>query len=86
LTTEPSPYVLHHGTTLFRARAIEANGPDPSFREPGSGHLPPAEGFSTVIGDGRPCGTGTPEMAAREKDMLFPDEGGPAILEVIVPG
>jgi hypothetical protein len=55
------------------------------LREPGSGHLPPAEGFSTVIGDGRPCSTGTPEMAAREKDELFPDEGGPAILEVSVP-
>lgn len=38
-----------------------------------------------AIGDGRPCGTGTPEIAAREKDRLFPDEGGPAILEVSVP-
>ena len=38
-----------------------------------------------MIGDGRPCGTGTPQMAAREKDRLFPDEGGPPILEVIVP-
>jgi hypothetical protein len=85
LTTEPSPSILHHGTTLRRARAIEANGPDPSFREPGSGHLPPAEGFSTVIGDGRTCGTGTPRMAALQKDILFPDEGGPAILEVSVP-
>ncbi len=85
LTTEPDSLVLHHGTTLLRARAIEANGPDPSFREPGSGHLPPAEGFPTVIGDGRSCGTGTPQMAAREKHALFPDEGGPAILEIIVP-
>jgi len=85
LTTEPAPSILHHGTTLLRARAIEANGPDPSFREPGSRHLPPAEGFSTVIGDGRSCGTGTPEMAARDKHLLFPDEGGPAILEVSVP-
>jgi hypothetical protein len=47
--------------------------------------MPPAEGFSTVIGDGRPCGTGTPEVAARNKHVLFPDEGGPAILEVCVP-
>jgi hypothetical protein len=38
-----------------------------------------------VIGDGRPCSTGTPEMAARNKHALFPDEGGPAILEVSVP-
>lgn len=48
-------------------------------------NLPPAEGFSTVIGDGPPCSTGTPEMAARNKHALFPNEGGPAILEVSVP-
>jgi hypothetical protein len=85
VSTEPPPLILHRGTTLRRARAIEANGPDPLFREPGSSHLLPAEGFSTVIGDGRPCGTGTPQMAAQEKDLFFPDEGGPAILEVSVP-
>jgi hypothetical protein len=79
------PTVLHHGTTLNRARAIEANGPDPDYREQGTGSLPPAEGFSTVIGDGRACSTGTPELAARNKHALFPDEGGPAILEVEVP-
>jgi hypothetical protein len=38
-----------------------------------------------VIGDGRSCGTDTPEMAGRDKHLLFPDEGGPAILEVVVP-
>lgn len=38
-----------------------------------------------MIGDGRPCSTGTPEMAARNKHALFPNEGGPAILEVSVP-
>jgi hypothetical protein len=80
LTPEPSAFVLHHGTTLRRARTIEANGPDPTFREPGSEHFPPAEGFSTVIGDGRLCATGSPEMAA-----LFPDEGGPTILEISLP-
>jgi hypothetical protein len=85
LAPDPPVTILHHGTTLARARAIEANGPDPSYREPGSGHLPPAEGFSTVIGDGRPSSTGTPELAARNKHTLFPDEGGPAILEVGVP-
>ncbi len=47
--------------------------------------MPAAEGFSTVIGDGRASGTGTPEMAARNKDALFPSEGGPAILEILVP-
>ena len=82
---DPPPTILHHGTTLQRARAIEANGPDPDYREPGTGHLPPAEGFSTVIGDGRPCSTGTPEQAAHGKHALFPHEGGPAILEVRVP-
>jgi hypothetical protein len=80
-----APTILHHGTTLQRARAIEANGPDPAYREPGTGSLPAAEGFSTVIADGRPCSTGTPEIAARNKHALFPDEGGPAILEVSVP-
>jgi hypothetical protein len=85
LTPDPPPTILHHGTTLQRARSIDTNGPDPDYREPGSGPNPPAEGFSTVIGDGRPCSTGTPEMAARNKDALFPNEGGPAILEVSVP-
>jgi hypothetical protein len=85
LASDPAPTVLHHGTTLRRARAIEAAGPDPNFREPGTGVLPPAEGFSTVVAGGRPCGTGTPEVAARNKDTLFPGEGGPAILEVAVP-
>lgn len=84
LASDP-PTVLHHGTTLRRALAIEADGPDPNFREAGTGSLPPAEGFSAVIGDGRPCDTGTPEAVARNKDALFPDEGGPAILEVVVP-
>jgi len=85
LTPEPPPTIVHHGTTLKRAREMEANGPDPDYREPGGGHLPPAEGFSTVIADGRPCATGTPELAARQKHALFPGEGGPAILEVSVP-
>jgi hypothetical protein len=85
VTPEPPPTTLHHGTTLARARAIEAHGPDPNFREPGTGTLPPAEGFSLVIGDGRPCLTGTPEMAARNKNALFPGEGGPASVEVVVP-
>jgi hypothetical protein len=79
------PTILHHGTTLERARAIEANGPDPNYREPKSRSLPTAEAFSTVVADGRPCSTGTPEAAARNKHALFPNEGGPAILEVSVP-
>jgi hypothetical protein len=85
VAADPPPTILHHGTTLTRARLIEANGPDPDYREPGTGTLPAAEGFSTVIGDGRPCATGTPEAVARSKHALFPQEGGPAILEVAVP-
>ncbi|MGO9464436.1 MAG: hypothetical protein ACLQIB_28115 [Isosphaeraceae bacterium] len=85
MASDPPATILHHGTTLERARAIEANGPDPSYREPGSACRPPAEGFSTVIGDARICSTGTPELAARNKHALFPDEGRPAILEVEVP-
>jgi hypothetical protein len=85
LASDSSPTVLHHGTTLLRARAIELHGPDPDFREPGTAGLPPAEAFSTVIGDGRQCGTGTPDAVARNKNALFPNEGGPAILEVSVP-
>jgi hypothetical protein len=85
VTPEHPATIVQHGTTLQRARSIQANGPDPNYREPGTGRSPPAEGFSTVIGDGPPCGTGTPETAARNKAALFPDEGGPAILEVSVP-
>lgn len=85
MAPDAPPTILHHGTTLLRAREIEKHGPNPEYREPGSGALPPAAGFSTVIGDGRQCSTGTPEMAARSKHALFPDEGGPAILEVSVP-
>lgn len=77
--------LLRHGTTLRRARAIEAHGPDPTFREPGGGHQPPAEGFSLCYADGRASYTGTPEAAARNKDALFPQEGGPAVLEIAVP-
>jgi hypothetical protein len=84
LTPDP-PTILHHGTTMHRARIIEAQGPDPLFKEPGAGQLPPADGFSTVIGDGGPCKTGTPEKVARRKGSLFPAEGGPAILEVVIP-
>ena len=85
MAPDPLPTILHHGTTFQRALAIVANGPDPDYREPGADRIPPAEGFSTVIGDGRPCSTGTPEVAARNKHALFPNEGGPVILEVTVP-
>lgn len=85
MLSDTTDAILRHGTTLLRARAIEANGPDPMFREPGSEQLPAAEGFSTVRAGARYCATGTPELAARQKAALFHDEGGPAILEVVVP-
>jgi hypothetical protein len=85
LATDPPPTILHHGTTFQRARAIETNGLDPNYREPGTGSLPLAEGFSTVIADGPARSTGTPEVAARNKHAPFPNEGGLAILEVHVP-
>jgi hypothetical protein len=74
--------VLWHGTTRQRAEAILLNGPDLDFREPGSPLR--AEGFSTA----RPRSTysqGSPEVVARGKDQLFPNEGGPVILEIEVP-
>lgn len=85
MTPAPPPVILHHGTTLHRARSIEANGPDPNYYEPGGRHLPPAEAFSTCFTDGRPCRQGTAETYARGKAANFPNEGGPAILEVEVP-
>lgn len=86
MSPPPAPAVtLRHGTTLARARAIEANGPNPRFREPGSGQTPPAEGFSTSYTDGRPHTTGEATTYARGKAEKFPGEGGPAVLELIVP-
>jgi hypothetical protein len=85
LTPAPSPIILQHGTTLQRAQAIAANGPDPYYIEPNSGGRrwdPP--GFSTCRMD-RPFGVGTPEQYARLKAANFPTEGGPAILEMEVP-
>jgi hypothetical protein len=67
---------------------MEANGPDPDYREPGSGHIPAAEGFSSVIGDGRGRTTlqyRDARNCRQEQAALFPNEGGPAILEVRVP-
>lgn len=80
---EPEPTVrLRHGTTVQRANSIRRNGPDPSFEEPGGGA--PADGFSTARANS-PSGVGTPEQYARGKADLFPNEGGPAVLEVDVP-
>lgn len=86
--TPPEPVVIiRHGTTLRRARLIEANGPDPYYIEPRSGGRrwdPP--GFSTARAD-RPGEVGAPEVYARGKasNPDFSREGGPAILEIEVP-
>ena len=77
--------IIRHGTTVQRARLIEANGPDPYYIEPNSGGRrwdPP--GFSTCRAD-RPCNVGTPEQYAQFKAAAFPNEGGPAVIEIEVP-
>ena len=71
MAPDPQPTIVHHGTTLRRARAIELKGPDPDYREPGTGSLPPADGFSTVIGDGRPTAG-----LARSGEIRFEPESG----------
>jgi hypothetical protein len=74
--------LLHHGTTRARAEALLRNGPDPNFREPGE--LTRAGGLSMARPSG-PFGLGEPETIARGKAAIFPQEGGPAILEIDVP-
>lgn len=44
-----------------------------------------AKGFSTEFTGGPPCQTGTATDMAQRKANLFPNEGGPAILEIAVP-
>lgn len=74
--------ILWHGTTLRRAEQILAQGPDPLFREPG--RAASDEGFSTNLKDG-PLLFGHPHDYARGKSRAFPEEGGPAILEMDIP-
>lgn len=73
---------LLHGTTRRRAESILAFGPDPNFVEPGG--TAPAEGFSTAPVHG-PYPLGAPDQYAAAKAVIFPDEGGPAILEIEIP-
>jgi hypothetical protein len=74
--------VLRHGTTRRRGEAILRDGPDVNFREPGD--FIRAEGFSAVP-VGVKCPLGMPEDYAVRKASLFPDEGGPVIVEFEVP-
>lgn len=75
--------LLHHGTTLRRAQAILTDGPNPRYREPHQLGDEPS-GFSMAPAAG-PYPLCSPEEYAERKDLLFPDEGGPAIIEVVVP-
>jgi hypothetical protein len=82
MATSGRTRTLRHGTTRQRAEAILKNGPDPNFKEPGG--IDPARGFSTapVLG---PYPYGGPENCAQRKGKLFPNEGGPVVLELDVP-
>lgn len=82
MTTSGRGRVLWHGTTRKRAEAILRNGPDPDFLEPGG--FEKAGGFSTAPPHG-PYSSSNPRSVADAKSALFPDEGGPAILELEIP-
>lgn len=71
-----------HGTTLERANAIIAHGPDPKYREPGD--ILPSCGFCVYDGEG-PFPLGSPECYARSKAKNYPSEGGAVILELDIP-
>jgi hypothetical protein len=75
--------ILLHGTTLYRAERIVANGPDLDFIEPGDG--PSAEEFSALLDTGRTDVVGSAQEYAIRKAANFPDEGGPVVLAVEVP-
>jgi hypothetical protein len=78
--------VLWHGTTLRRAERLLIVPPEPLYVEPKGKIDNRARGFSTAIQGAPDIGLGTPEAYARSKAVNFPDEGGPVILEVEVPG
>ena len=73
---------LWHGTTRKRAESILRDGPNARFLEPGG--FEKAGGFSTAPPHG-PYPYGDPRNVAAGKAALFPNEGGPAILEIEVP-
>jgi hypothetical protein len=71
---------LWHGTTRLRAEHLLQNGPDPKLVVGGD----TVEGLSTALPHG-PYPLGDPRDYALGKARLFPQEGGPAILEIDVP-
>lgn len=72
--------VLWHGTTRKRAERILAIGPDPTFHEPGESRRKFGEEFAMTESDRDVVGSA--EEYARGKANLFPNEGGPVIVEV----
>ena len=83
-TTPPdAAYVtLEHGTTLASASKIFVNGPDENFIRPGE--TTTAGGFSTsTVGADTPIGSASQYAAG--KDLVAPNEGGPAVLRIAVP-
>jgi hypothetical protein len=76
---------IAHGTTMLRAQSLLNHPPDEAFVEPGGDHFSRAGGFSGVITGTTDLGLGSAEGYARMKAANFPNEGGPAILEVDVP-
>src|SRR5438105_1613976 len=73
---------LLHGTTRNRADKIVQGGPNPRYQEPGGQNC--RDGFSFYFDTG-PFLFGAPIDYACGKAKAFPNEGGPAILEVDVP-
>jgi hypothetical protein len=72
---------------MNRGQSILANGPDPTFREPGALPNQTAEAFSSSI-PGLPrsaYATGDARAAAVGKANSFPNEGGPVVVQVEVP-
>lgn len=78
--------ILRHGTTYDRANRIVATGPMLNYLEPCSVQGGESDGFSTIIAGYLPR-PGDPDCKryAELKAKNFPNEGGPAILEVDVP-
>ena len=76
--------ILHHGTTRWRAEQIVAGGPQLVWRDPDTGEVDTAYGFSTARPNAR-HDFGTPERYARGKATQSPNQGGPVILELDIP-
>jgi hypothetical protein len=81
----PNFVLLQHGTTLQRAQRLLLQPPDENYIEPGGNQFSRAEAFSTVIVGHKPLTLGSARQYAIQKANLFPNEGGPVILEIEAP-